>query len=218
AVIYTIPTQNPLRRPAEPGRAGGPGSARGAGVAAGAGGVGAAAGRTVPPPSFAIVDLASHRVSTVIGSAPALSADGKTLAYVARDESAYDLMIGPTLGAQTSVKRTALRLDAPALSADGSRVAYQQMPEHDWEIFVANRDGSGEQRVTHEIQHDILPRFIGADRLLALVGEPRHRRSYLYQMSDARALPTRSDRDQVVQDPQWSRTRLFHNRSEEHTS
>src|SRR5204863_9497927 len=32
------------------------------------------------------------------------------------------------------------------------------------------------------IQHDILPRFAGSDRLLALVGEPRHRRSYLYDL------------------------------------
>src|SRR5262249_23682791 len=114
---------------------------------------------------------------------------------VARDEGGYDLMIGPTVGAQTIVKRTTLRLDAPALSADGGRVAYQQMLEDDWEIFVANRDGSGEQRVTHEIQHDVMPGFLANDRLLALVGEPRHRRSYLYELSGSEP----------------SRTRLFHN-------
>src|SRR5262249_37609630 len=73
--------------------------------------------------------------------------------------------------------------------------AYQQMLEDDWEIFVANRDGSGEQRVTHEIQHDVMPRFLANDRLLALVGEPRHRRSYLYELSGSEP----------------SRTRLFHN-------
>jgi hypothetical protein len=62
------------------------------------------------------------------------------------------------------------------------------MPRDDWEIFVANVAGSSlenEQRITREIQHDILPRFIGANRLVAMVGEPRHRRSYLYDLSAA---------------------------------
>ncbi|MGH9142699.1 MAG: M20/M25/M40 family metallo-hydrolase, partial [Vicinamibacterales bacterium] len=46
--------------------------------------------------------------------------------------------------------------------------------------------------------HDLLPRFIGSDRLLALVGEPRHRRSYLYDLeADPAKAPTRR--------------RLFHN-------
>jgi hypothetical protein len=197
ALIYTIPAQSPLRRPQESGGSGGS-TARasdqsGEAVAAGASSGGATVVRRQP--SFAIVDLASHRVSIVVGTAPALSGDGKTLAYIARDGNDYELMIGPTLGLQTAVKRTALRLDAPALSADGGRVAYQQMPQDDWEIFVANRDGSGEQRVTHEIQHDILPRFIGNDRLLALVGEPRHRRSYIYDLPDAHPVATRSPSD-----------------------
>src|SRR5437764_923561 len=91
-------------------------------------------------------------------------------------------MLGPTTGTQTTMKTTPRRLDAPALSADGGRVAFQQMVQDDWEIFVANRDGSGEQRVTREIQHDLLPRFLGPDRLLAVIGEPRHRRSYLYDL------------------------------------
>ncbi len=102
-------------------------------------------------------------------------------------------MVGPTLGAQMAVRQTPQRLDAPALSPDGSRIAYQKMIRDDWEIFVATGDGQNEQRVTREIQHDILPRFIGNDRLLGLIGEPRHRRSYLY---DLRTL---------------TRTRVFHN-------
>ena len=41
-------------------------------------------------------------------------------------------------------------------------------------------------RLTRDIQHDVLPRFVGADRLLAMVGEPRHRRSFLYDLDDRR--------------------------------
>src|SRR5258706_12385031 len=91
-------------------------------------------------------------------------------------------MVGLTTCGNASVKRTAPRLDAPALSADGGRVAFQEMVQDDWEIFVADRDGGREQRITREIQHDLLPRFLGPDRLLAVMGEPRHRRSYLYDL------------------------------------
>jgi hypothetical protein len=139
------------------------------------------------------VDVATRKVSVVAGTAPSLSADGKTLAYVGRSGSEFTLMIGPPAGVQTAVKTTSQRLEAPALSADGSRVAYQMMPVDDWEIFVANRDGSAERRITRDIQHDLQPRFIGSDRLLAVIGEPRHRRSYLYDLaSDAALAPRRS--------------------------
>ena len=46
------------------------------------------------------------------------------------------------------------------------RVAFQMMPNDDWEIYVVGRDGKDETRVTREIQHDLLPQFLGADRLL----------------------------------------------------
>jgi hypothetical protein len=137
-------------------------------------------------------------VSIVAGTAPALSADGRTLAYVTRDGSEYALMVGPATGMQTAVKRTLARLDAPALSPDGRRIAWQMMPRDDWEIFVATVDVSSlkdERRITREIQHDILPRFIANDRLIAMIGEPRHRRSYLYDLSA----------------PGTARVRLFHN-------
>ena len=179
-LLYAVPAQSPLRRPATPseadraGRAGGDGTAAAPGE--GRGGANAAA----TAPRFAIVDIATRKVSVVAGSAASLSADGRTLTYIARNGPEYSLMAGPTTGTQTAVKRTPHRLDAPALSADGGRIAYQMMPRDDWEIFVADRASGKERQLTHEIQHDLLPRFIGADRLLAVMGEPRHRRSYMY--------------------------------------
>jgi hypothetical protein len=91
------------------------------------------------------------------------------------------------------VRRGPERVDAPAASSDGTRLAFQMMPREDWEIFSINRDGTGEARVTREIQHDLLPQFLGPDRLLTLVGEARHRRSYLSDLASG------------------TRTRLFHN-------
>jgi Peptidase family M28 len=200
-LLYVVPVQNPLRRPepqgtggagraGQTGQAGTAGQVEGTGRAggaerAGAAGQGGRGGQGNAAVAFAIVDIATRKVTRIAGTAPSLSADGQTLAYIMRAGPEYSVMVGATAGTQTAVKRTTQRLDAPALSADGQRIAYQMMPRDDWEIFVADRDGGNERQVTHEIQHDLLPRFIGADRLLAVMGEPRHRRSYLYDIASA---------------------------------
>src|SRR5262249_38424076 len=114
------------------------------------------AGGPRPPSTFAIADLRSKRVAIIAGTAPALSADGQTLTYVAREGAEFLLMLGPTTGMQGAVVRTTERLDAPALSADGRRIGWQMMPRDDWEIFVADVDGASlknARRVTREIQH-----------------------------------------------------------------
>jgi hypothetical protein len=67
------------------------------------------------------------------------------------------------------------------------------MVDQDWELYVAPSDGTGERRLTREIQHDLSPRFLGGQRLLGLIGEARHRRSYVYDPESGR------------------RMRLFHN-------
>ncbi len=109
-----------------------------------------------------------------------------------------------------------------AISPAGGRVAVQLMPKDDWELFllatplaqlaadhaddaageVGAREEEGEGaeastpepvRLTREIQHDLQPRFLTDETLLALLGEGRHRRSYLYDVATL------------------ERTRLFHN-------
>jgi hypothetical protein len=97
-------------------------------------------------------------------------------------------MIGAPLGEAAAIVKTAGRLDAPVLSADGAHVAYQLMARDDWEVYVANRDGSGDRRLTKDVQHDVLPRFVGSDRLLTAVGEPRHRRSFLHDLSTGKTV------------------------------
>ncbi len=83
---------------------------------------------------------------------------------------------------------------APVLSPSGRTVAYAKMPREDWELFTAPADGSAAPtRVTREIQHDLFPQFLTEDRLLAVIGEARHRRSHLYDLTSG------------------IRTRMFHN-------
>jgi hypothetical protein len=176
SLMYVVPNQNPFRRPQPPNP-----------------GAGGAAGAQQRPPSFGIIDLASNRTKTILGSAPAYSGDGKTVVYVAREGAENHLMVGPPVGTHAPIKKTAERIDAPALSPDGQRVAYQLMARDDWEIHVSGRDGSNESRLTRDNQHDVLPRFLNNEQLVAVVGEARHRRSFLYNLTTG------------------ARTRLFHN-------
>jgi hypothetical protein len=158
-------------------------------------GGGAGPGATAPAPRFGVIALPSKMATVVAGSAPAFSPDGQSLAFVARSEPNSQILVAPAAAPDhgTAVRTGPERLDAPAFSPDGSRLAYQVMTRDDWELFTVKSDGSGEQRVSREIQHDVLPRFLTNERLLGLIGEPRHRRSYVYDLASG------------------ARIRLFHN-------
>lgn len=153
-----------------------------AGEPAGAEAQGGGRGGPQQPRSFGVVDLAARKVTIVDGTAPALSGDGQTLGYVQRAGTESSLMVGSPLGTATAIRKGPERFDAPSFTRDGSRVAFQVMQKDDWEIAIANRDGSGERRLTRDIQHDLLPRFIRPDTILAVQGEARHRRSFLYRL------------------------------------
>jgi hypothetical protein len=150
---------------------------------------------------FGIVTLPDGAWTAIEGTSPAFSADGRSFVYIARTPAESRILVAPTANpsSPTVVRKGPERVDAPALSRDGARVAFQMMPREDWEIYVVNRDGSEERRLTREIQHDLLPRFLTADRLVGVIGEPRHRRSYIYDLAAADPAP------------QVERRRLFHN-------
>ena len=145
--------------------------------------------------TFGVVSLPDATVTSIAGTAPAFSRDGGSLTYVSRsgDEYALNAATMQALNSPSVLRRGPEPLDAPALSADGSAVLFQLMPKEDWEIYLHERQGPRESRVTREIQHDVLPRFLAPGRLLATIGESRHRRSYIYEW------------------PSLKRTRLFHN-------
>ena len=164
------------------------------------GGRGRAGGQATPQ-TFGVLSLRNGGWTVIQGSAPSFAGDGRSFTYLARSDAEYRLLVADsaTPAEPTIVRNGTERMDSPALSRDGSRVAFQLMPRDDWELFIINRDGSGEQRVTREIQHDLLPRFLSSNRLLGLIGEARHRRSYIYD------LPAEGTGARV------QRRRLFHN-------
>jgi hypothetical protein len=130
---------------------------------------------------------------TYPGAAPAVSADGSTLAFLSRQGSDWTIMRARIGAEPTVVARSNRPTAAPAISADGSVVVYQSMPREDWELYAVSPDGDAPRRLTHEIQHDISPRFVSRGRVLGVMGEGRHRRSYLYDLRTG------------------ERTRFFHN-------
>lgn len=186
-LLYGIAPSNPFAKPDMTAEGAGRGGA-GRGGGRGGGGLG-------PSGPFAVLDLKTGAATAVAGFSPVLSADGTTLAYLAREGDETIVMAGAPGSPASSVKRTRQRIGGLAVAPDGLRIAYQAMPRDDWEIFVVNRDGSNETRVTREIQHDVSPRFVTNTLLVAATGEPRHLRSSLYDLQTLR------------------RTRLFHNNS-----
>jgi hypothetical protein len=136
-----------------------------------------------------VLELAGSAITRYAAKAgAALSADGSTLAFMSRDGTGCQLeVVRLGTGAapqQTSVvTRSATPITTPALSPTGATVAYQGMPHLDWEIFAAPATVNATvTQLTHEIQHDQTPRFVNERTVLALKGEARHRRSYLYDV------------------------------------
>ena len=173
-----------------------PGRRGGRGGGAGGGGGGRGAGGPATPATFNVLSIPDGKIATITGSAPSFSADGGTIVFVNRTTDETRLMTVATAdpsAAPAIVRKGPERLDFPALSPDASRVAFQMMTREDWEIWVVNRDGTNEMRVTRDIQHDLLPQFLTPTRLLGVVGEARHRRSFLYDLEAG------------------TRTRIFHN-------
>jgi dipeptidyl aminopeptidase/acylaminoacyl peptidase len=153
------------------------------------------AGPAAARPRFGVLPLDTKAPLLFDGGAPAISADGSMLTYVRTTSTAQvragtdrshffltTLALRP-LGEPVDIRETLDSLAAPSPTRDGSLIAFQQMPDHDWEIFATTRDGKHEHRVTREIQHDVLPRWVDGTHLLGLIGEPRHQRAQLYELA-----------------------------------
>lgn len=161
--------------------------------------------------SFSVLEVASGRIRDFQGSAPVLSPDGSTLAFLSADgeggsvqalsltdgNEAPRVVAQVPFGLSMSGSRSCAGcplLSGLAVSPDGNTVAFQGMEREDWEIYLAPvtgsttaGDGAAPTRLTWEIQHDIYPQFLADGRLLTAKGEGRHRRSYLYDTETGQA-------------------------------
>lgn len=195
ALLYAVSTTAPFRKPvpADPGagRGGRAGAGGGGGRAGGPADPAAApptpnpcggGGRAGGAAAFGIVNLKTNATRVVNGLQPAMSADGSTIAWLQRDGDVCRLERAKTLAGTSTTARAATRINAPALSPDGSQIAYEWTAVNDSEIYITDQAGA-HRRITRDIQHDILPRFLTNTTLLGMMGEPRHRRSQLYDLT-----------------------------------
>jgi Tol biopolymer transport system component len=200
-LVYMITNQSPFQRGGG-GRQGGPGGGQGAPLASG-GGPPPARGQQTPPgrgqaaaaaggrggggqgqrSEFAVFDLAAGTASNFSGSAPAIAANGSALVYLADNNSTIQFMTFAAPLTPAVAKKSTERIGSAALSPDGSRITYELPYTRNTEIFCIKSDGTEETRVSREIQPDWSPRFISATRILAIKGERRHARSFLYDLT-----------------------------------
>ena len=147
------------------------------------------------PSAFALVGP-SGLVARTAGTAPVLSADGGVVAWRTVDGRFTTILSRRGSETAAQVHLSATPVQGLTISPDGTQLAWQTMLREDWEIFTAaNRAGATPERLTREIQHDLFPLYLSPSRILAVVGEARHRRSHVYDVATGQ------------------RTRLFHNNS-----
>ncbi len=146
--------------------------------------IGTGRGFSGPPPGrqFALLNLNTGTERVIDGETPVLSASSNAVAFLSRSGGTtrvHRLALSSTAESRV-LHSTAEPLSSVAITPDGSRVAFQQMPREDWELYTVTADSSAPERVTREIQHDLFPQWLDDTRLLAVMGEARHRRSHLY--------------------------------------
>jgi len=175
-LLYVRPSRNPL-----PARPDGPGDSSDG-----------AAG-------FALVDLQAGEVLDIEGRGLAVSASGDRLAFITERGERWRIEVvtfnpgeGVERGSEPSVTlviESSDPIENVALSPEGGLVTYQKRSHDNWEIFAATTDGSREERrISNEIQHDVFPRFLDGEHILAAKGEARHRRSFVYDLRDGSAM------------------------------
>lgn len=151
-------------------------------IAAGTGNAFARGART----RFAVLDATTGTEKIFDGELPVVSTNGQTAAFVTRQNgrnTLHMLALQP-LGSPQAVYTTTDSLTAPALSPNGLQVAFQLQPRFDWDVYTVTRDGKPPVRVSRDIQHDLLPRFVDNEHVISMTGEARHRRAQLFDLKD----------------------------------
>jgi Tol biopolymer transport system component len=203
-IVYGITTRPPFPRPAAE-----PQAARKSGQPDQSGqppvAVSQAGQPTVPPRPlhagagqsrrFAVLNLADGSIKPFDGTFSAISTDGAAIVFVGRDASDNTLNVLKLESdwAPKTIKKTPETINSAAFSPNGSKIAFEMTWTRNTEIFAIGIDGGGEVRLSREIENDRAPRFLSPTKVLAIKGESRYSRAYLYDTESLTA------------------TRVFHN-------
>lgn len=113
-------------------------------------------------------------LSRVIDYEPAISPDGKRIAFISNRDGRLKLYVMSAEG--EGVVRLTDDMgedDSPAWSPDGTRIAFVSTSHGNTDIFVVNADGSGRKRVTTHSGADIHPNW-SPDAKRVLFNSLRH--------------------------------------------
>jgi len=189
-LIYTIPSQTPFPKPSstaatpQPGRGQAPAAAASDQTQRPSQPPAEMQTRFAPSRQFAVLNLADGKPTTISGSAPAVSADGSVLVFLQQEGSDTTLNLIKLGGPLTPsvLKKTSERIGSAAPAPDGSGVVFDMTYTRNGEIFYIKSDGKNEVRLSREIEPDRAPRFLDQNQVLAVKGEPRHSRAYIYDL------------------------------------
>ena len=118
------------------------------------------------------------------GSGATISADGRTVAWLNRNGDVCELTTAAVAGAGApKVVRSERRIDAPGPLARRHAVAYQAMTNIDWEIYVADQAGTHSAVDARHSARRPAAIPAGRESCSAMMGEPRHRRSHVYDVA-----------------------------------
>jgi len=143
-------------------------------------------GPTGQSEQIAVLDLESGERRAFPAGPYVLDRACSHLGYLMQSEDKYEIFALALLDKSLPKKiyESQSRLVDLCFSPKGSKITFSEMVDNDWEIFVLDSDGQNLKRITSEIQHDRLGRFVSENLLIGIKGESRHQRSFLYNLED----------------------------------
>jgi Tol biopolymer transport system component len=110
--------------------------------------------------------------ATGFNSWPAVSPDGKKIAFGSNRDGDYEIYVMFADGSSPKRLTNSAGMDfRPAWSPDGMQIAFTSNRDGDYEIYVMNADGSNVRRVTNHAERDDHACWHPDGRRLAFVGE-----------------------------------------------
>ncbi len=136
------------------------------------------------PDRIVVQDLKSGSRRTYFAGSYILDKTASNMAYIKQleDQSVIFTLALKERAEPKIIYESLNRLADLHFSPQGDKITFSEMAVNDWEIFVVQTDGQNLKRVTSEIQHDRLGRFVTENLLIGIKGERRHQRSHLYNL------------------------------------
>lgn len=120
------------------------------------------------------------------GQSTTLSQSGNRLAFMRSDNgvsSIYSVDLTDQYLEEVNLANSANQMQHPTLSPDGSKLAYMLREGISWNLHMVQTEDGTQEQLSYDIQHELFPHFLNDEKVLGMMGESRHRRSHIYDVS-----------------------------------